>query len=183
MNKKDEALKMAIDTLISCGLKIDPNQLISSKFYTNLHETIHFCKKALEQPSKNIRDSFNKMLEDKVAYYKNKQPAQKPVGVNHEEAYELALMKQNESNLARCYLNLRLEQEPVDVARVQEDGYVEWNPDLPDLPVGTKLYTHPAPSWQGLSDDEISEFIINKITDFDFARAIEQSLKEKNCSL
>jgi hypothetical protein len=37
------------------------------------------------------------------------------------------------------------EQEPVvDVARVQEDGSVEWNPELPDLPVGTKLYTHPA---------------------------------------
>ena len=42
------------------------------------------------------------------------------------------------------------EQEPVvDVARVQEDGSVEWNPELPDLPVGTKLYTHPA---QPLSD-------------------------------
>ena len=49
MDKKNEALKMAIDTLISCGLKIDPNQLISSKFYTNLHETIHFCKKALDE--------------------------------------------------------------------------------------------------------------------------------------
>ena len=42
------------------------------------------------------------------------------------------------------------------------------------------LYTHPAPSWQGLSLDEISEFMINKITDYDFARAIEQALRERN---
>jgi hypothetical protein len=38
------------------------------------------CKEALEQPAnKNIRDSFNEMLEDKVAYYKGKHPAQEPV--------------------------------------------------------------------------------------------------------
>ena len=49
------------------------------------------------------------------------------------------------------------------------------------------LYTHPAPSWQGLSDDEILE--IDKSIDPEisigkgktlFARAIEQALKEKN---
>ena len=49
------------------------------------------------------------------------------------------------------------------------------------------LYTHPAPSWQGLSDDEINnlhhKWIMNsgnKDTQYDFARAIEQALKEKN---
>ena len=49
------------------------------------------------------------------------------------------------------------------------------------------LYTHPAPSWQGLSDDEILEIdksidpkiIIGKGKTL-FARAIEQALKEKN---
>ena len=58
------------------------------------------------------------------------------------------------------------------------------------------LYTHPAPSWQGLSDDEISHLKYlhvdyelfdegeygtecNVYVD-DFARAIEQALKEKN---
>lgn len=47
--------------------------------------------------------------------------------------------------------------------------------------------THPAPSWQGLSDDEINnlhhKWIMNsgnKDTQYDFARAIEQALKEKN---
>jgi hypothetical protein len=43
------------------------------------------------------------------------------------------------------------------------------------------LYTHPAPSWQGLSDDEIETIMIGKNgTYFNFARAIEQALKEKN---
>ena len=46
------------------------------------------------------------------------------------------------------------------------------------------LYTHPAPSWQGLSDDEIAVIIGNgafyELGDVDFAHAIEQALKEKN---
>ena len=49
------------------------------------------------------------------------------------------------------------------------------------------LYAHPAPSWQGLSDDEIliicakmAAKLPNKKIDLIFARAIEQALKEKN---
>ena len=49
------------------------------------------------------------------------------------------------------------------------------------------LYTHPAPSWQGLSDDEIDSvwFEVVKENNFEgtgkyFARAIEKALKEKN---
>ena len=48
------------------------------------------------------------------------------------------------------------------------------------------VYTHPY-QWQGLTDDEINElhhkWIMNsgnKDTQYDFARAIEQALKEKN---
>ena len=49
------------------------------------------------------------------------------------------------------------------------------------------LYTHPAPSWQGLSDDEIreiddvtlgAEYFEEQATEF--ARAIEAKVKEKN---
>lgn len=50
------------------------------------------------------------------------------------------------------------------------------------------LYTHPAPTWQGLTDNDISKVIGNMrednhgnlFNDFDFAYAIEQALKEKN---
>ena len=76
-------------------------------------------------------------------------------------------------------------QEPVDVARVQVDGSVEWRPDLPDLPVGTKLYTHPH-QWQGLTDDVVASIWMHEAVPMngqDFKRvyrAIEQALRIKN---
>lgn len=47
------------------------------------------------------------------------------------------------------------------------------------------LYTHPAPVWQGLSDDEIDSLdrwgdLMSPQDMIDFARAIEQALKKKN---
>ena len=55
----------------------------------------------------------------------------------------------------------------------------------------TPVYTHPAPSWQGLSDDDMSiifdkfdwkevEIAGEYLDLFKFARAIEAALKEKN---
>ena len=40
------------------------------------------------------------------------------------------------------------------------------------------LYTHPAPSWQGLTKDEILEIPVG--SRLSTARSIEQALKEKN---
>jgi len=40
------------------------------------------------------------------------------------------------------------------------------------------LYTHPAPSWQGLTEDEILEIPVG--SRLSTARSIEQALKEKN---
>lgn len=52
---------------------------------------------------------------------------------------------------------------------------------------GQKLYTHPAPSWQGLSDEEIFVIIYNNLKTWNtfvgiskFIDVIEQTLKEKN---
>ena len=69
-------------------------------------------------------------------------------------------------------------------------GVERGNPKMDDI-FGTPipLYTHPAPSWQGLSDDEIGVLFDSVMandtesTEFfgiDFARAIEAKLKEKN---
>lgn len=45
----------------------------------------------------------------------------------------------------------------------------------------TPLYTHPAPSWQGLSDAEVDDvFNLGHHTFKEFARAIESMLKDKN---
>jgi len=97
--------------------------------------------------------------------------------------------------------NEALEQEPLNLncKSVQKRlatqwGYVEqpaqepvyvvgkgWNCD--EMPAeGTKLYTHPAPSWQGLSDDEIAKLNLDGYADegeLKFARSIEQALRNK----
>ena len=45
---KDEALKMAINTLCNCGLQIGGHALVSPY----IHETVYACKEALaEQPT------------------------------------------------------------------------------------------------------------------------------------
>ena len=45
----------------------------------------------------------------------------------------------------------------------------------------TPVYTNPAPSWQGLSDDEVQEvFNLGHKTFKEFARAIETALRERN---
>ena len=89
------------------------------------------------------------------------QPTQKPV----------AYILRNEYNEYRL--------EPLDNLKIT---------DFP-IEVETKLYTNPAPSWQGLSDDE-DNAIIKKIwiwgNDFPYEKyriAIEQALKEKNNAL
>ena len=77
-------------------------------------------------------------------------------------------------------------QEPVAWRNPNDDDRRHafmWNTDARDKEKYTvALYTHPAPSWQGLSDDEIED-VWNRNWDIGYkacARAIEQALKEKN---
>lgn len=70
-------------------------------------------------------------------------------------------------------------QEPVAI--VMEDSYGYGASLYKRLPLGTKLYTHPA-TWQSLSDDEIRQIIAKEgipvrtgNTAVRFARAIEQA--------
>ena len=71
-------------------------------------------------------------------------------------------------------------QEPVAWMHCVDEDITEFN-DFQACPKCEPLYTHPAPSWQGLSDDDISYTWAGFAPDaIDFARAIEQALKEKN---
>jgi hypothetical protein len=79
-----------------------------------------------------------------------------------------------------------LEQTAQEPVAVKNANGITLKQGWDDLPDDTLLYTHPY-QWQGLTDDEINElhhkWIMNsgnKDTQYDFARAIEQSLKEKN---
>jgi hypothetical protein len=63
-------------------------------------------------------------------------------------------------------------------------GKYKYVADTCDFGEPIPLYTHPAPSWQRLSDDEIAKIIgkgaFYEWNDVEFARAIEQELKTKN---
>jgi hypothetical protein len=93
----------------------------------------------------------------------------------------------NKDKTLECpsYLHgMELEQPAQEPVGAVQEGIVNWYRATPKN--GTLLYTHPY-QWQGLTDDEINElhhkWIMNsgnKDTQYDFARAIEQALKEKN---
>jgi len=93
------------------------------------------------------------------------QPAQEPVAWNEEEFNAIAYAYRS------C---------PAHEIEMISECYQ----DLVDYVLSI---THPAPSWQGLSDDEVNDlhhkWIMNsdnKDTQYDFARAIEQAVKDKN---
>ena len=127
---------------------------------------INRAKKALEQDEINLNcKSVQKRLATQWGYVE--QPAQEPVAFTNED--ELSELK---SGMTTCYM---------------------YKQAIDDNDIA--LYTHPAPSWQGLSDDEIQDawyklypldknnlwddMMIGKHLD-KFAHAIEQALKEKN---
>jgi len=81
---KDEALKMAINTLCNCGLQIGGQALISPY----IHETVYACKEALEQPAEPRLVSYaldgstcTLNIDGEEVYFNREQPAQEPVGV------------------------------------------------------------------------------------------------------
>ena len=150
---KDEALKIAIEALE------DANSMIASEWsrYGEYDEAINACKEALDLSEKQY--TFPDKL--KIANCDLKQPAQ--------EASEQAPCEQP---VAWQWLKSGHMRKKIPKTATPE----HWRP----------LYTHPH-QWQGLTDDELNElhhkWIMNsgnKDTQYDFARAIEQALKEKN---
>lgn len=75
------------------------------------------------------------------------------------------------------------EQEPVaEMLAFDEYGpQLLWFRHWLNYSVGTKLYTAPQPrQWQGLTDEEIWKCLPPDPDNTEFARAIEQALREKN---
>ena len=149
---KDEALKMAIEFMET--LTID----VGIKTWNEKHrkEAIQACKEALEQPAQGMKAvSYSK---DNKWIDMVEQPAQEPVAWLQE-----------------------YENQDGDIKHTVTDERIGIN----DIPV----YTHPAPSWQELSHDEIGncfdevmivDEISSEFTPINFARAIEQALRNKN---
>ena len=149
-NKTIEALHKALKVL---------NCLNNDRVYETawVKGAINACEEALEQPAQEYLTRAQQVI-------RANNSAQEPVAWIKE--IELGYMKSN-----------------IEIGKMDYRTNLGLKPEPDDIP----LYTHPAPSWQGLSDDEIFElhhkWIINsgnKDTQYDFARAIEQALKEKN---
>ena len=175
MKTKDEALTMAIEALKDA----DKGYAVIGEY----DELIQTCKEALEQP------------------------AQEPVAWIYEwedeKAAKLTFHPDSKAKVIPLYTHPApaIVQEPLASLVFYDDGSIEalshdgtisrlmtkeqrkWHNPIP-------LYTHSAPSWQGLSDDEIdkawneiSKYGISSAgVDFTtrFARAIEQALRNKN---
>lgn len=124
-------------------------------------QALQACKHALEQPlTRDWKETIDERIAKDDAFKQAlEQPAQEPVALVIEDKL---------ADWSKPYVA------------------VKWN--KVDFEIGTKFYTHPAPSWQGnkefvgLSDDE--RFIIVQNADwdnpYDIAELIEQALKEKN---
>lgn len=178
MDRTKEALKMAIEALQNNQTYDWKGNPLTALDEAN-EKVINACKEALE--SQEIGDAeIRQMLNDIEYYQKRVEALEQPA-----QEYDINEMidKITPENL----------QEPVAevTSKTGADITMSWWHE-PALPVGTKLYTHPA---QPLSDDEIQKTWYNLYpldennlwTDMlegehlrKFARAIETLIKEKN---
>ena len=168
MNEKtQEALKIDLNKVRATIIERTYLDVNSAKLIDeSIKATFEACKDALEQPL--IRD-WKETIDERIA---------------KDDKFKEAL-----------------EQPAQEPDLIWQDGKFKRRKDL-TLYGGEKFYTHPAPmqnefarttSWQGVSDDEIEtqitihifgndadEFSLDIENIRNFARAIEQALKEKN---
>ena len=71
-------------------------------------------------------------------------------------------------------------EERIDDPEHPDGYYYSWGFSWIEIGSGKPVYTHPAPSWQGLSDYETQEIIDNLNNPFAMIRVAEIQLKEKN---
>lgn len=189
MNKQTEALKMAIEAM-SC---------ISQSRGDPLLKAIRACKEALEQEERTQRTMHCGTADAFIA-----------MDDEHKRRWFVQSLRESQRRKELEDMLEQPAQEPVyfisgDTGweQVSKERYDKerWDDDK------WLLYTYPAPSWQGLSDDEIKGFkktlrlrVDYWINHYDrksgadmellrkhvseeaerIARAIEQALKEKN---
>lgn len=172
MNKQTEALKMAIE-------------YIERSQYEKRDDVIQACKEALEPQTNPEFD---------VVYHNVKQPTQEPL-TRAQQVIRANNSAQEPLLITRIAFPESNIQKPAQEPVAEVDFKLEYDcgliVDRSKVHNGQKLYTHPAPSWQGLSDDDMSiifdkfdwkevEIAGEYLDLFKFARAIEAALKEKN---
>ena len=161
---KDEALKMAIEAMTL------PNNL-------SFLMAITICKEALEQEERTQRTMYCGTADAFIA-----------MDDDHKRRWFVQSLRESKRRKELEDILEQPAQEPVgwmdSEGRFRLDFKTEIVRSIAAVNKEIPLYTHPAPSWQGLSDDEIAKIIgkgaFYEWNDVDFARAIEQALKEKN---
>jgi hypothetical protein len=139
------------------------------------------CKEALEQPT--VTELNDEYLRDTYVQGLS-QPAQEPVAwINVKDKLppvNIEVLTYDKHHEKQYFLTSIIIE---NVDKFYFNAFTHWMP-LPKAPNETN--THPAPSWQGLSDDEIwniANFLgKNKEWDYPvmFAKTIEKVLREKN---
>ena len=182
---KDETLKLAKDGFI----KIGNDDEVTSQMLEICVENKKRIEKALEQPAQELvawTKSIDKALETLEFYVGSVDTStlHPHVKLNYEDFLSIVKsIKQFKNSIVNTnreimYFGLSSKNEWIKISKDTFDFRVNNKRKM-------KLYTHPAPSWQGLNDDKI--IAISNTCDLnhvlgliDFARAIEQALKEKN---
>ena len=194
---KDEALKMAIEALDSCDINIGYNG--DSQYYDEklVEKAFTACKEALEQPAQEPvawmyeNHNIKKYQEHRDAslvlqYGYQETPLYPHSTLDSTPAIEQALSNQEGNKES----NQQPAQEPVTLIEAVAIVLEGFNiPSDVRKILETAYYTHPH-QWQGLTDNEIEILAIkkefwwgfnnDKFAWKEYARAIEQALKEKN---
>lgn len=179
MTTKDEALKMAIEQMnVYAHIHLCEHQCQDEE----LLDVIQACIEALEQP---LTKDWKETIDERIAKddkFKEAlaQLAQEPVSKTAERDYnfmrDLAIGTED-------ILNEMLLAKPVAWMHRHAGEITEFN-DFQSCQYCEPLYTHPAPSWQGLSLPDIEAIRLKTLdavaTNYEAYRAIEQALKEKN---
>ena len=165
---KDAALKMAIEFISKNKDAINGFNEIKE-----MNEAIQACKKALEQPTFDYNTAFSHGYEAHRVEQKLEQPAYETESWKNN-------MKEAEKILAKAkFANEQPSQEPVAWLQEYENENGDIYHTVTDERIGINdipVYTHPAPSWQGLTAKEIASIPLNEYT----VQTVERILKEKN---
>lgn len=162
MNKQTEhSLRMALDKWVNNFAHERHQNNAETRFWLAqykmaFNDLFNTCKQALEQSYLAVTNEDNLAIKQEKVT-EREQPAQEPVAF---------------------------------IEIIEHDGYktsqCNFYANGLTLANGTELYTHPAQSWQGLTEDEIDILEHNDFTCWNrddlivFGRAIEQELKTKN---
>ena len=168
---KDEALKMAIEWVE--GWKgIAPSKI----------ELLRVLKEALEQPVKSITEGATMFKQ-----IGNSPKPPSPLPPMHTCIYSRTMNQEYPRKCIQCGKVEAIGPAQEPMAWMNDEGFGLYPTNDSALP----LYTHFAPAWQGLSDEELSELFakcgwveegdnLHTLGFYKHARMLEQALRNKN---